>query len=224
MGRGRETRRDPLRMHVCVYYYCVLQLIVLLFWREITDEEALRIRMQGSSSKTQQQQQQQPPSGIEVAAGAEGAFQNASTPLDRSVCLDLIPTSLVGRWAALQSLATLMWSVSALFGGFLADYTDYRQIFIFTGRIYIVAQLVYLPCLWLLPHTRGKQQKRSAETPPLVLLLLLLLLLFLPLAVAAIAAAAGSALMPTTAKQLPSLPHASLSAFSRRQQQQQQQQ
>ncbi|KAL8272069.1 hypothetical protein Esti_004004 [Eimeria stiedai] len=95
-----------------------------------------------------------------------GAFQNASTPLDRSVCLDLIPTSLVGRWAALQSLATLMWSVSALFGGFLADYTDYRQIFIFTGRIYVVAQLVYLPCLWLLPHTGGKPQKLRAETLP----------------------------------------------------------
>ncbi|CDJ40676.1 hypothetical protein ETH_00003410, partial [Eimeria tenella] len=81
-----------------------------------------------------------------------GAFQNASTPIDRSVCLDLISPGLVGRWAALQSLATLMWSFSALFGGFLADFTDYRRIFTFTGRIYIMAQLVYLPCLWLLPR------------------------------------------------------------------------
>lgn len=101
-----------------------------------------------------------------------GAFQNASTPIDRSVCLDLIPPRLVGRWAALQSLATLMWSVSALFGGLLADYRDYRQIFTFTGRIYIVAQLVYLPCLWLLPHRRRlakyKSQLANSKMPPLL--------------------------------------------------------
>ncbi|OEH73751.1 major facilitator family protein [Cyclospora cayetanensis] len=107
-----------------------------------------------------------------TSIGVGGAFQNASTPIDRSVCLDLIPPRLVGRWAALQSLATLMWSVSALFGGLLADHTDYRQIFTFTGRIYIVAQLVYLPCLWLLPHQRRlpkhRPQLNNSKLPPLI--------------------------------------------------------
>ena len=36
------------------------------------------------------------------------------------------------------------------------------------GRIYIVAQLVYLPCLWLLPHRRqlatARQQLAKAKS------------------------------------------------------------
>lgn len=62
-----------------------------------------------------------------------GGFQNASTPIDRSICCDLIPPALSGRWAALQSLAAPLWAASAFLGGFLADETDFRTIFIYTG-------------------------------------------------------------------------------------------
>lgn len=90
-----------------------------------------------------------------------GALQNASTPLDRSLVMDCIDPQHVGKWSALQSLATMMWSLSALFGGLIADRVSYRSTFVITGCVYIVSEIVYLPILWLLPPNFDKQMRES---------------------------------------------------------------
>ncbi|CBZ54956.1 conserved hypothetical protein [Neospora caninum Liverpool] len=63
-----------------------------------------------------------------------GALQNASTPIDRSLLMDFIDSKNVGKWSAMQSVATMTWSLSALVGGFIADSVSYRQTFVITGK------------------------------------------------------------------------------------------
>ncbi|PFH33889.1 transporter, major facilitator family protein [Besnoitia besnoiti] len=80
-----------------------------------------------------------------------GALQNASTPIDRSLLMDFIDSKHVGKWSAMQSIATMTWSLSAFIGGLIADKVSYRQTFVITGCVYVLAELIYLPLLWLVP-------------------------------------------------------------------------
>ncbi|RQX72319.1 transporter, major facilitator family protein [Toxoplasma gondii CAST] len=93
-----------------------------------------------------------------------GALQNASTPIDRSLLMDFIDSKHVGKWSAMQSVATMTWSLSALVGGYIADRVSYRQTFVITGCVYILAELIYLPLLWLVPaHLDSARNRPPAK-------------------------------------------------------------
>eukprot|EP01071_Lankesteria_metandrocarpae_P009427 Lankesteria_metandrocarpae@DN5194_c1_g1_i1.p1 len=81
-----------------------------------------------------------------------GALQNASAPVDRSIQMDYVAAGQRGRWTALESLLTMAWAFSALFGGFLADMHDYRTTFRITTCVFVVSTILYLPLLWLVPR------------------------------------------------------------------------
>ncbi|PHJ16734.1 major facilitator family protein [Cystoisospora suis] len=83
--------------------------------------------------------------------------------------MDFIDSKNVGKWSALQSLSTMMWSLSALLGGLLVDQISYRSTFVITGCVYILAELVYLPVLWLVPreldmHSHSCTSRTTSKT------------------------------------------------------------
>eukprot|EP00916_Digyalum_oweni_P014554 GHVL01023826.1.p1 GENE.GHVL01023826.1~~GHVL01023826.1.p1 ORF type:complete len:473 (+),score=38.46 GHVL01023826.1:64-1482(+) len=84
-----------------------------------------------------------------------GGCQNATGALDRSIIMDFVSVNSRGRWNAFESLNILSWSLSALYGGHIADKQSYRRTFQITAAIYICANLIYLPLIWLVP----KQEK-----------------------------------------------------------------
>ncbi len=78
-----------------------------------------------------------------------GSFQNSIYPIDRSILMDHVPNEQRGRWSAVESIAQMTWSGSAVIGGYLIDSNDYRYTFIITGFIYLASFCLRIPLLWL---------------------------------------------------------------------------
>jgi len=81
-----------------------------------------------------------------------GALANAIYPIDRSILMDFVPSSERGRWNAAESISSMSWSGSAVIGGYLMDAYDYRQTFVITACIYLVAALMRIPLFFLVPR------------------------------------------------------------------------
>ncbi|KAL8272222.1 hypothetical protein Esti_003887 [Eimeria stiedai] len=54
-----------------------------------------------------------------------GGMQNAIYPIDRSIVMDFTKSKDRGKWSAVETFTSTMWSGSAFLGGMMAD-TDYR--------------------------------------------------------------------------------------------------
>ena len=57
--------------------------------------------------------------------------------------------------------------MSALFGGYIADFHSYRFTFGITAFLYFVSALVYAPLLWLVPRSESHQYRDPLLTPNL---------------------------------------------------------
>lgn len=49
---------------------------------------------------------------------------NANAPFNKSILFDYTPSSQRGRWNALETLSSGVWSGSAFIGGYMADHYD----------------------------------------------------------------------------------------------------
>ncbi|XP_026189700.1 uncharacterized protein LOC34619204 [Cyclospora cayetanensis] len=80
-----------------------------------------------------------------------GGMQNANYPLDRSMIVDFSKSTDRGKWSAMETFTSTLWSGSAFLGGILAD-KDYRYAFGVTAIVYAVAWLVYTPLVFIIPQ------------------------------------------------------------------------
>merc|ERR1719433_2197421 len=81
-----------------------------------------------------------------------GGFANSTYPIDRSILMDVTPSSQRGRWNAVQSFTSMTWSGSAFLGGLSADSHDYRFTFLITAFVYALCCVIYSPLLALVPR------------------------------------------------------------------------
>ncbi|PHJ21845.1 major facilitator family transporter [Cystoisospora suis] len=91
-----------------------------------------------------------------------GAMQNAVNPLTRSIIMDFTKKANRGKWNAVESFSSTLWSGSALLGGLLAD-KDYRYAFFVTAIVYAFALIIFLPVVWLVPGAERKMPQRSHQ-------------------------------------------------------------
>eukprot|EP00920_Eleutheroschizon_duboscqi_P030109 GHVT01073011.1.p1 GENE.GHVT01073011.1~~GHVT01073011.1.p1 ORF type:complete len:691 (+),score=150.60 GHVT01073011.1:72-2144(+) len=89
--------------------------------------------------------------GVVLLYWLRASLQNASAPIDRSIMTDFVRPENLGKWTALQGMATMTWAVSAVVGGLVADAQSYRATFSITALIYVLANIIYLPLLRLVP-------------------------------------------------------------------------
>ncbi|PFH32377.1 hypothetical protein BESB_016950 [Besnoitia besnoiti] len=79
-----------------------------------------------------------------------GALQNAVGPLTRSIIMDFTRKANRGKWNAVESFSSTLWSGSALVGGFLAN-RDYRFAFFVTAVLYAISWMIFMPVVFLMP-------------------------------------------------------------------------
>ncbi|KAL8447749.1 hypothetical protein Emag_004210 [Eimeria magna] len=97
-----------------------------------------------------------------------GGMQNANYPIDRSIVMDFTKSKDRGKWSAVETFTSTMWSGSAFLGGIMAD-TDYRLAFGVTAGMYAVAWLVYAPLVFIVPKAEraiGLSQRSPAAVVP----------------------------------------------------------
>lgn len=83
-----------------------------------------------------------------------GGTQNANYPLDRSILMDFTKSKDRGKWSAVETFTSTMWSGSAFLGGILAD-NGYRYAFGVTAIVYTVAWVIYIPLVFIVPEAES---------------------------------------------------------------------
>ncbi len=76
---------------------------------------------------------------------SRNALMNASSPISRSIVMDVVPPYDRAKWNSLETLAWgMFWSVSASFGGFIIDNYGFIYVFLFTATLYTIATSILL--------------------------------------------------------------------------------
>lgn len=75
-------------------------------------------------------------------------------PILRSIVMDYTPTEQRGIWNSIESIASGMWSGSALLGGMLVDRHGYRFTYLITSVLFSVGAMMLLPLLCLVPRSQ----------------------------------------------------------------------
>jgi len=106
---------------------------------------------------------------------SRNALMNASSPISRSIVMDVVPPYDRAKWNSLETLAWgMFWSVSASIGGFIIDTYGFVYVFLFTATLYTIATLILLtirhrvPKESVLAHTYqlGKLKTRNRVVLP----------------------------------------------------------
>ncbi|MFX0182913.1 MAG: MFS transporter [Candidatus Hodarchaeota archaeon] len=106
---------------------------------------------------------------------SRNALMNASSPISRSIVMDVVPPHDRAKWNSLETLAWgMFWSVSASIGGFIIDTFGFVYVFLFTATLYTIATLILLtitnrvPKESVLAHTYqlGKLKTRNRVVLP----------------------------------------------------------
>jgi len=106
---------------------------------------------------------------------SRNALMNASSPISRSIVMDVVPPYDRAKWNSLETLAWgMFWSVSASIGGFIIDTFGFVYVFLFTATLYTIATLILLtitnrvPKESVLAHTYqlGKLKTRNRVVLP----------------------------------------------------------
>lgn len=81
-----------------------------------------------------------------------GGLGNSNYPVNKSILMDYVSPENRGKWLALETLSSSVWSASALFGGFISDRNgnDYRKIFSYSASLYGLAIFIYFPLVFLM--------------------------------------------------------------------------
>ncbi|CAJ1333088.1 unnamed protein product [Effrenium voratum] len=89
-----------------------------------------------------------------VAYFVRSGMANANAPFNKSILFDYTPSSQRGRWNALETLSSGVWSGSAFIGGYMADHYDYRFTFLVTAVVYAVACTIYSPLMFIVKDAK----------------------------------------------------------------------
>ncbi len=76
---------------------------------------------------------------------SRNALMNASSPISRSIVMDVVPSKSRAKWNSLETLAWgMFWSLSSSLGGFIVDNFGFLYVFLFTATLYTIATLMLL--------------------------------------------------------------------------------
>ena len=74
-----------------------------------------------------------------------GGAMTCAYPLERAVVMDHVAKKDRGKWNAMESINSTVWTLSAAAGGVLVAELGYRNVFVITASIYCFAVLLITP-------------------------------------------------------------------------------
>ena len=80
-----------------------------------------------------------------VAYVVRTGAMNCAYPLERAVVMDHVEKKDRGKWNALESINSTVWTLSAALGGYLVAEVGYRNIYFITASVYTFAVLLVVP-------------------------------------------------------------------------------
>ncbi|OLS27922.1 MAG: hypothetical protein HeimC2_09500 [Candidatus Heimdallarchaeota archaeon LC_2] len=99
---------------------------------------------------------------------ARGALMNAAQPLSRSILMDTVPKHHRGKVNAIEGIAWgLFWNVSAVLGGYLIDFYDYRITFLITATVYVFGSSLIL---FIIPLVSKEVNSVEIDSKPMELI------------------------------------------------------